>query len=213
MNNYITIAIDPSTNRILAVYASDTADLRENVKAHPEVYKKVMVEVVAEQIIAFFRQHQSGNKVFDDLYLLGNGSAVVKKPNIPLIKQNQIAMLYSICTVKCSEGLTSSVLGNEYRYPSTLIDQQNMQSITLVALAEARMSGTKWSALVWCATEDDSTWDMRPHTVEQIIELNADYCKHIEFTRTQLRDKVAQINAVSDDPLSENADKIKSIYW
>jgi len=210
MNNYITVAIEPETQKILTLYTFETTEVAAMIREHPAAHKKIMSEAVADQVIKYFRQHQSGAVMFSELYLVGNGAAVVSKPNIAAIKKHQISLLYGICTVKCSEGLTSSVLGSEHSYPSQLIDQQNMQASTLVAMTT---TDSNWSALIWCAPGDDTTWDMRLHTAQQIIALNAEYVRHIENTRAALRDKVAQINAISSDATEENAMKIRSIYW
>jgi hypothetical protein len=136
---------------------------------------------------------------------------VVKKPNIQAIKKAQIDILYNICSIKCGEGLTSSVLGSEYNYPTQLLDQQNLQ---VAALAATHSTSTAWASLIWCTTAgQDNGWDMRPHTAQQVIELNKEYSAFIEKTRTKLRDLVQHVNSLPNEATDSNAALVRSIFW
>jgi hypothetical protein len=207
MNNYITIAVDPATQKIITMYIDDSVELRNSVADNPSIFKKIMNVGVIEQIMTYFSQRQN-SKTFDDLYIQNNGASVLRKPNIALIKKHQISILYNICNAKCNEGFSSSATGALYKYPTQIIDQQNLQASTLAAMTS---TDANWVALLWCSEND--AWDMRPHNAQQVIAVNTDCRNFIESTRAKLHNIVVKINEVSDDPSIENATKIQSMYW
>jgi hypothetical protein len=211
MNHPIIVAINPDTRKIVTVITETPATAADYTTNHPDVYKLITVDTVIHDILDFFRNAQTAGKILDEIYLNAACTAVLKKPNIAAIKKAQIELLYNICAMKCGEGLTSSVLGTGHTYPTQLLDQQNLQIATLTA---THNTDPQWTALIWCSPDgQDAGWNMRPHTAQQVIELNKEYGAFIEKTRIKLRDLVQHVNSLPNEATLKNAEIIRSTFW
>lgn len=123
-------------------------------------------------------------------------------------KDDKIAELQTACEQAITSGFTSSALGSKHIYPSTQLDQHNMDACIISSLIPNLPSG--WTTEFTCipvANKNNIEWPLKAHTVAQIQQAGLDGKKWILAQRKQFKAFKAQVKN-----LATNQD-VQAVTW
>ncbi|KVN97617.1 hypothetical protein WJ71_27940 [Burkholderia ubonensis] len=102
----------------------------------------------------------------------------------------RIAALSLECQAAIVVGFASSALGAATYYPTTDVDQRNLQSSALAAAWNA--AERDWSVPLWCRQGD--AWGYLNHTAQQVQQVNADWVAFRTAAQRRYADAIAQVH-------------------
>lgn len=138
----------------------------------------------------------------DDPSVAVVGGVIV--PSLEGMKAALRGTLMAACRAAITAGVTCDALGAGYRYPTAILDQQNLASQVLAALVD----GDTGVYMFWCA-DRAGKWGRSAHSAKQIIAVGRAVRAHV----TACQDHYAALVAVLDDPTTDTAAKVAAIGW
>jgi hypothetical protein len=135
-------------------------------------------------------------------FLADDGKTITISPNaiLQLAKDTQIEILKSKCQQSIVGGFTSSVLGTIHLYGSNTTDQLNLsKQVMLAAVSEDPID-------ILCA-DTSGSWEFRPHTPKQVIQLAQDESTFISTQRQKLSDLRNQVS------ISTSVVSVQQVDW
>lgn len=213
--NTLVVKIIPATAQVVQIIGTLTATTQDLLTTEPDKYVAISdansIQTVWTELARAGMTLGNYSISPDTVVCIEDGIAVVK-PDVATIKVRRIAMLQTMCAEACIGGAISNSLGSPHFYPTSLLDQQNLAASVTASLNP--LVSENWSVVMWCCVPgDDTTWALRAHTKQQIQSLGEDVLRAIETHRVKLRDLVATISRVPDDPIPSNAEYVQSIVW
>lgn len=121
--------------------------------------------------------------------------------DLNLIKREASDVINSSCANSIISGYKSKALGSIHNYPSTVIDQQNLNNAVVASLIDGSIL-----TYFWCADET-GLWSLVAHTGEQIKQVAVDMKNHIGECQLKNATLQAQIEAASA------REEIEAIVW
>jgi hypothetical protein len=155
---------------------------------------------------------------FDSTYVLnGQLASRIKRPSynhnwingswvldIASLKSAKLLEITKNCADAITGGFKSSATGTLYQYPSTQVDQLNLNSFVLNS--SNTQSSTPLGEYLWCADENN-VWNYTYHTSAQMYQVCEDCRLHISSQR--LKNATLQ-NLIE---IAQTEEDINSITW
>lgn len=140
------------------------------------------------------------------MYELGAlpAGAMLTKPAETLAEAStfQKSIISTACRDQLTAGFPSDALGTIHTYPSSPMDQLNLNSTILLSLSQ----NAEWSAMVMCE-DSRSVWRALAHNAQQVQQVGSDWNAFREAQLERKRELDARIEAAT------TIASIKSIVW
>lgn len=120
--------------------------------------------------------------------------------------ERQSLSITRACANKIVSGFLSDALSSEEttHYPSTVIDQLNLQAETTLAMISS--SDPAWTTLV-SVKAHDGTWSKQPHTAAQVIKVSQDFSKFRTELIAKKDDYLVEIAA------ADTVEEVFAVIW
>lgn len=125
-------------------------------------------------------------------------------PTLAQAKDTANKTLTLACTAAITAGFISPALGAPYTYPSTLLDQHNLNA--RVTESQVRAADATWTCKFMCR-DATGVWARRAHTHAQIERVGTDAVAHVSAQLDHLDAKRAEIDA------STTVAAVEAITW
>lgn len=112
---------------------------------------------------------------------------------------DKAAELSTACATHILGGFVSSALGATYTYPSTILDQHNLNGLVTRSLYPGNPS--TWVEKFWCA-DVAGVWARRDHTAAQLQQVGDEAIVRITAAQAKCDSKIAQANAATFEQLA-----------
>lgn len=114
-------------------------------------------------------------------------------------RADKAAELSTACATHILGGFVSSALGAAYTYPSTILDQHNLNGLVTRSLYPGNPAG--WIEKFWCA-DAAGVWARRDHTAAQLQQVGDEAIVRITTAQAKCDSKIAQANAATFEQLA-----------
>lgn len=114
-------------------------------------------------------------------------------------RADKVTELSTACAAHILGGFVSSALGAAYTYPSTILDQHNLNGLVTRSLYPGNPAG--WVEKFWCA-DADGVWARRDHTAAQLQQVGDEAIARITAAQARCDSKIAAANAATADQLT-----------
>ena len=119
-------------------------------------------------------------------YLYDGVNFTAPPPTLAKVKIDQSTLISASAQTAIIGGFASAALGASNTYPSTLVDQQNINAVALVG------------GSLWCA-DATGKWSFMPHTKAQAASVQADMVAHIQTQQAKNATKQAALAAATTE--------------
>lgn len=149
-------------------------------------------------------------QLFEDYIVLGAGSTVGMKVDVvtkQLVPDNTEANIdindlkarakhdiEKFYREKMLSGCMCQALGTNHKYPTSLLDQQNLIASVLSAIVS---TDENFSTPFWCQN-DDGVWEFRIHNKAQIVNVGNTVKGHITSLQEELEQAKSNIDYTND---------------
>lgn len=124
------------------------------------------------------------------------------------LKGAAITALKKKCMEILEGGFTSVALGKLYTYPTSLLDQTNLQTAIMLAGAAIAKGDESWYTQIQC-TDENGVKAYVSHNATSTLIVGNDMNTFILKGRTRYADLVAQVESADTDTI----EKLQAIVW
>lgn len=165
-------------------------------------YSTLPADIV--DVIDSYYEIASTRNLGDTLDVIDGKVVIVPKPakTLEKLKSDKQSEIKTSASTAIVSGIASSVLGTAHNYPTTIIDQQNLNGLITESLLP--ISGDEYK--FWCADEL-GVWARRIHTKTQIQALGLEFSAHVKSQQAKYEQKLLAIDNVT------NSTELDSITW
>lgn len=227
MNNSICYHFDPATGRYIGPGEADESPLDPGlylIPAHavrdrpPELkqHEAAVIsasgdgwDIVADYVGVVYWLPDGSQYTIDDLGICPPAGSLDSAPFLfSNALQDCVDRIRQNCREAIEAGVLSDALGMPHTYPTSVFDQQNLDSLVLSAFVNG---STAEPYKFWCA-DADGVWVRRSHTSAQIIAVGKVVQQHIAHNQDLWETKLAEIEAATGRDVVVQ-DVFGSIVW